>query len=284
MAANKPHVIVLGNEKGGTGKSTISMHIIVQLLRMGHKVGSIDVDARQGTLTRYITNRKNHGLAHHPSLPMPEHMTIHRSTKEMIPEAHAEEMARFMETMNALSGNHFIVIDTAGNDAFLSSHAHTLADTLITPMNDSFIDLDLLVRIEINEKNRERDSMRPSTYAETVWNQKKQRLASNQPAIDWIVLRNRLSHIQARNKIEMARVLDVLANRIGFRVAEGFTERVIFRELFLSGLTLLDMHDTDRTLSASHVAARQELRQLIHALELPNMAQSLPLEDLKVSA
>ncbi len=284
MAVNKPHIIVLGNEKGGTGKSTISMHIIVQLLRMGHKVGSIDVDARQGTLTRYITNRENHGLAHHPSLPMPEHKAIHRSTKQMIPEAQAEERARFAETMNALAGNHFIVIDTAGNDTFLSSYAHTLADTLITPMNDSFVDLDLLVRIEINEKNRDRDSMRPSTYAETVWNQKKQRLASNLPPVDWIVLRNRLSHIQARNKVEMARVLEVISNRIGFRVAEGFTERVIFRELFLSGLTLLDMHDADRPLSASHVAARQELRQLIHSLELPDMSKNIPLEDLKASA
>ncbi|USO01852.1 MAG: ATPase [Alphaproteobacteria bacterium] len=283
MAPRKPHVIVLGNEKGGTGKSTISMHIIVQLLRQGHTVGSIDVDARQGTLTRYIDNRRNHALAHHPSLPMPEHVAIHRSDQTARADAESEESARFSETIKMLAGNNFIVIDTAGNDTFLSRLSHAHAHTLITPMNDSFVDLDLLVRIEINDKDRARDSMRPSTYAEAVWNQKKQRLSSNQPVMDWIVLRNRLSHIQARNKIEMARVLEALAGRIGFRVAEGFTERVIFRELFLSGLTLLDMHDANKPLSASHVAARQELRNLIKALDLPDLSQEVPLEGLKVA-
>lgn len=268
MRAN-PYVIVLGNEKGGTGKSTISMHLIIQLLRTGHKVGSIDVDARQGTLTRYVENRKRHALSFNPGLPMPSHMAIERSSHTNFLEAQTEETDSFHKALHQLKGCDFIIIDTAGNDTYLSRLAHSFADTLITPMNDSFIDLDLLVRIEINQKDRTKDSMKPSTYAETVWNQKKQRIIANKPVMDWIVLRNRLSHIQARNKVEMEKILQVLADRIGFRVAEGFAERVIFRELFLSGLTLLDLQDVGRQLSASHVAARQELRALMKSLNLP---------------
>lgn len=276
---HKPYVIVLGNEKGGTGKSTISMHIIIQLLRMGYKVGSIDVDARQGTLSRYIENRKRHALAHNPNLPMPDHMPIYCSQKLNSSEAQSEETASFHESITNLNNHNFVVIDTAGNDTYLSKLAHSFADTLMTPMNDSFVDLDLLVRIEINEADRRKDSMRPSTYAEAVWAQKKQRLMANKPVMDWIVLRNRLSHIQARNKVEMEKILNILANRIGFRVAEGFAERVIFRELFLSGLTLLDLQEVGKSFSASHVAARQELRNLMKGLQLPDLEKTLQKED-----
>lgn len=277
----EPYVIVLGNEKGGTGKSTISMHLIVQLLRLGYKVGSLDVDARQGTLTRYVENRKRQALAFNPSLPMPEHVPIERSHRAEFSEAQTEEADAFRSALNRLKGCQFIVMDTAGNDTYLSRLAHSYADTLITPMNDSFIDLDLLVRIEINQKDRTKDSMRPSTYAETVWTQKKQRIMANKPVMDWIVLRNRLSHIQARNKIEMERILQVLADRIGFRVVEGFAERVIFRELFLSGLTLLDLQDVGKQLSASHVAARQELRNLMKALNLPELDKQLEHNNMR---
>lgn len=275
MVREGPYVIVLGNEKGGTGKSTISMHLIIQLLRLGYKVGSLDVDARQGTLTRYVENRRRQALAFNPSLPMPEHVPINRSAKIESSEAQTDEADAFHTAFKQLKHCHFVVIDTAGNDTYLSRLAHSFADTLITPMNDSFIDLDLLVRIEINQKDRTKDSMRPSTYAETVWTQKKQRIVANKPVMDWIVLRNRLSHIQARNKIEMERILQVLADRIGFRVVEGFAERVIFRELFLSGLTLLDLQDVGKQLSASHVAARQELRSLMKALKLPDLDKQL---------
>ncbi|MBM3566952.1 MAG: ATPase, partial [Alphaproteobacteria bacterium] len=57
MPAKRAHVIVLGNEKGGSGKSTTAMHLIAACLRDGRSVASIDLDARQGTLTRYLSNR-----------------------------------------------------------------------------------------------------------------------------------------------------------------------------------------------------------------------------------
>lgn len=270
---HNPYIIVLGNEKGGTGKSTISMHIITQLLRLGYSVGTIDVDARQGTLTRYIENRRAYALPSNPTLLMPDHMAIHKSHSESASQAKQEEENKFITALESFQGHDFIVIDTPGSDSFLSQLAHSYADTLITPLNDSFVDLDLLVRVEIGEK----DAMRPSTYSEMVWEQKKNRLIRDKKQVDWIIVRNRLSHIVAKNKLEMERVLTALGNRIGFRLASGFSERVIFRELFLSGLTLLDMQEIGREMTLSHVAARQELRQLIEMINLPQLGEQLKL-------
>jgi len=269
--SKKPYVIVLGNEKGGTGKSTISMDVIVQLLRLGYSVGTVDVDARQGTLSRYVENRKNSALKENPSLPMPDHKAIFKSNSNEVEMAQTQEKDCLLKALDEHSQHDFIVIDTPGSDSYLSRLAHSYADTLITPMNDSFVDLDLLVRVEMSEK----ETMRPSTYSEMVWEQKKNRLLRDKQPVDWIVVRNRLAHIAARNKFEMERVLTLLESRLGFRVAAGFSERVIFRELFLSGLTLLDMQDAGRDLSLSHVAARQELRQLMEMIHLPHLGEQL---------
>jgi chromosome partitioning protein len=59
-----------------------------------------------------------------------------------------------------------------------------------------------------------------------------------------------------------------LSRRIGFRVVSGLSERVIYRELFPSGLTLLDRGQLGE-LGTSHIAARQELREMIGGLGLP---------------
>lgn len=264
-AQSKPYVIVLGNEKGGTGKSTASMHLITSLLYQGHTVGSIDVDARQGTLSRYIENRKNliqqKGLA----LSMPRHYPVFRSTEESVRAAQEEEQDRFHQTLALLQDCQFIVIDTPGSDTYLSRLAHSHADTLITPLNDSFIDLDMLVRVNPDSL----DILRPSTYSEMVWEQKKQRAIRDGGKIDWIVMRNRLSNIYSRNKEEMERVLQALSRRIGFRLVPGFGERVIFRELFLNGLTLLDMRQTNTPMTLSHISAKQELNALLEKINLP---------------
>jgi len=265
--AQKPHIIVLGNEKGGTGKSTVSMHVIVSLLRMGFSVGSIDVDARQGTLSRYIDNRKATSDKMKGKLPLSTHFPILLSQKTNRDEAVKEDAQNLEDAISKLLTKRFIVIDTPGSDSPLSRAAHAVADTLITPLNDSFIDLDMLVRL----KSDTLDIIRPSTYAEMVWDQKKQRAIRDQGSIEWFVLRNRLSSISARNKEQMEDVIHTLAKRIGFRYISGFGERVIFRELFLSGLTVLDLEDCKMQMSLSHVSARQELRNLIQAINLPNV-------------
>lgn len=261
-----PHVIVLGNEKGGSGKSTTAMHVIVALLAAGKRVGSIDLDARQGSLSRYVENRKKTADGMLTPLPMPEHIAIHQSAADSRDAARQEDEAKLAAALQQLQGCDFIVIDTPGSDSALSRAAHIRADTLISPLNDSFLDLDLFGRIE----DEGATIKRPSVYAETVWEQRKRRAMAGGKPIDWIVMRNRLSSLDARNKRDIGRLLEALAKRIGFRIAPGFTERVIFRELFPRGLTLLDLSRQDAGVQwrMSHVAARAEVRDLLDALNL----------------
>jgi chromosome partitioning protein len=263
----KPYIIVVGNEKGGSGKSTVAMHVIVALLSEGLDVGSIDLDSRQGSLTRYVENRQHSAESLPKKLPMPEHIAVARSKAESVADAAEEEAAALDAALKQLGRMDFIVIDTPGSDSTLSRRAHILADTLITPLNDSFLDLDVLGRIDKTGKR----VTRPSIYAEMVWDQRKRRASAGAKPIDWVVLRNRLTTLDARNKREIARLLGELAKRIGFRIIPGFTERVIFRELFPRGLTLLDLTkvDTGIEMAMSHVAARQEIRELVTALKLP---------------
>jgi chromosome partitioning protein len=263
-APQRARVIILGNEKGGSGKSTAAMHLIVGLLRAGKTVGSIDIDSRQATLTRYLENRAILAEKKGVDLPLPTHRLIPRSKLE--PGARqADEAERFTAALDALSRTcEVVVIDTPGSDDPLSRLAHSFADTLVTPMNDSFIDFDLLAKVDPDTHK----ILRPSLYSEMVWEQKKRRAMRDGGSIDWIVMRNRLASTEAKNKRAVGQVLDALARRIGFRVAPGFGDRVIFRELFLSGLTLLDLRQpgVERTLNMSHIAARQEVRELLTAV------------------
>jgi chromosome partitioning protein len=261
-------VIVFGNEKGGSGKSTTAMHVIVGLMRLGYRVGSLDIDSRQWTLTRYLSNRaqtiKREGL----DLPMPQHVFLSRSDRPNRDEAEAEDKARLEAVLLKLSTQvDYVVVDCPGTDTFLGRIATSYADKLVTPVNDSFIDLDLLANVD----GRTVSVQRPSVYAEMVWEQRKERAKRDGGNIDWVVLRNRLSSINARNKIDMARVMEELSTRIGFRIAPGFAERVIFRELFLRGMTMLDTFEIGESGKPrlSHIAARQEVRGLINALQLP---------------
>jgi len=268
-ARQRPHVIVLGNEKGGSGKSTTAMHLIVALLRGGGSVGSLDLDARQGTLTRYVENRQ--ASAAELPLPLPRHAAIRASQLDSAVAAAAEDRRRFAEAMAGFADCQFVVIDTPGSDTGLSRIGHSHADTLVTPLNDSFLDLDLLARLDREGKR----ILGPSVYAEAVWEQRKRRALADGGSIEWIVMRNRLSSLDARNKRDIGRLLEQLSRRIGFRLAPGFTERVIFRELFPRGLTLLDLDPGGArlALNMSHVAARQEVRALLKAIGIEGMAK-----------
>lgn len=266
------HIIVLGNEKGGSGKSTVAMHVAVGLLRLGFRVATIDLDARQGTFSRYFYHRARRAAQTEHALPMPDHHAIHKSTLDYVSEANADEAWRLGELIGKLRfSTDFIVMDTPGTDSFLSREGHSYADTLITPINDSFVDFVLLGTVDPVTKR----VTRPSIYSEMVWEQRKRRAMRDGGTIDWLVLRNRLSTLNARNKKDMEDALFALAERIGFRAAGGFSERVIYRELFLQGLTMLDTLEDggDIPFSMSHIAARQEVRQLMEALSLPAIWQ-----------
>lgn len=273
IADQTPFIIVLGNEKGGTGKSTVSMHVIVHLLRLGFQVGSMDIDARQGTLSRYVENRLVFCQANGIKLPHCDHRPILKSTLPHRDDAEKDERDRFVHCLEELRSKDFIVIDTPGTDSYLSRVVHSYANLLITPLNDSFVDLDMLARVD----SQTGSVIRPSTYSEMVWEQKKQRAIRGLESFDWLVMRNRLSSIHAKNKEDMRNALEQLAKRIKFRICKGFGERVIFRELFLKGLTVLDLADAGIELTLSHVAARQELRSLIQEINLPAINHKLAL-------
>jgi len=261
-------VIVLGNEKGGTGKSTTAMHIIVGLLREGYTVGAIDLDARQGTLAHYFDNRRIYSAKMELELPHPAYRAVGRSELRDRFAAEEDERARLARAITELSEScDVIVLDTPGSDSPLSRTGHSYADILITPMNDSFVDLDLLGRVDF-ETN---EVLVLSDYSEMVWEQKKTRAQRDGGTIDWVVMRNRLAALDSRNKRNMDVALEGLSRRLGFRLAHGFSERVIFRELFLKGLTLLDVREegADVTLTMSHMAALQEVRNLLQTIGVP---------------
>ena len=264
----KAYVVVLGNEKGGSGKTTTCMHLIVSLLRLGFTVGTIDIDARQRSLSRYLENRRQTMLKEGVTLPQPQHVVIQRSPFNIVQEAEEDERERFTKALSRLiAANDFVVVDSPGSDTFLARVAHAYADTIITPINDSFVDLDVLATVD----GQTMKIIKPSIYSEMVWEQKLQRAKRDGGSIEWIVMRNRLSNIDAKNKRFMTQVTTDLSRRIGFRVAPGFSERVIFREMFLQGLTVLDIMEAggNASLSMSHVAARQEVRDLLKTLNIP---------------
>jgi chromosome partitioning protein len=266
-SAKKAHVIVLGNEKGGSGKTTTGMHLIISLVRLGFTVGSIDIDSRQRSLTRYLENRRQTMLKEGINLPQPQHVVVAKSPFNIVQEAEADEQERFTSALAKLrAANDFVVIDSPGSDTYLARVAHTYADTVITPINDSFVDLDVLATVD----GQTMKIVKPSIYSEMMWEQKLQRAKRDGGSIEWIVMRNRLSNIDAKNKRFMTQVTTDLARRIGFRVAPGFSERVIFREMFLQGLTVLDIMEAGKSgsVSMSHIAARQEVRDLLKTLKI----------------
>ncbi len=264
------HIIVVGNEKGGAGKSTVSMHVATALARMGHKVGTLDLDLRQRTLARYFENRTTFMRRHEIDLPSPEFHELPEIDRATLPAGENIYDRRLSVAVAALEKSRdFILIDCPGSHTRLSQVAHSLADTLITPMNDSYIDFDLLAHVD-GDTNK---IIGPSVYSEMVWNARQLRSQAGLKPVDWVVVRNRLGAQQMHNKKKIGDALDDLARRIGFRVAPGFGERVIFRELFPRGLTLLDLRDigVKGQMNISNVAARQELRDLIKALDLPGV-------------
>ena len=264
------HIIVVGNEKGGAGKSTLSMHIATALARMGHKVGALDLDLRQKSFGRYVDNRRNFLEKSGLDLATPAYSDLPEIDPSTLQPGENIYDHRLSAAIAALEpGNDFILIDCPGSHTRLSQVAHSLADTLVTPLNDSFVDFDLLAHIDSDGEK----ILGPSVYSEMVWNARQLRAQAGLKPIDWIVMRNRMGAQQMVNKEKMGRALDHLAKRIGFRVAPGFNERVVFRELFPRGLTLLDLRDIGvKQLNISNVAARQELRDLLKALNLPGVS------------
>ena len=265
MTASAPHRIVFANEKGGTGKSTTAVHIAIALAYQGARVAAIDLDPRQRTLHRYMENRAETLRRREIDLPIARFAVFNGSEPEEL-EALAAEMGE---------GADYLLFDTPGKDDPFARQAAVTADTLVTPLNDSFVDFDLIGQVD-PETFKVR---RLSFYAELIWEARKKRamatIREQKREMDWVVVRNRTQHVEARNMRRLDQALGELSRRGGFRVAQGLSERVIYRELFPSGLTLLDKGHLGE-LGTSHLVARQELRQLVAGLNLPPVSQAAP--------
>ncbi|MFN4240040.1 MAG: division plane positioning ATPase MipZ [Erythrobacter cryptus] len=258
LRPGQAHRIVFANEKGGTGKSTTAVHVAVALAYLGARVAAIDLDPRQRTLHRYVENRlatlEKRGL----TLPTPY--------CEVFRGAEAEELLAMIRRLEAHCD--FLIIDNPGRDDPFARLAVEQADTLVTPMNDSFVDFDLIGQVDAESFKVRKLSF----FAELIWEARLRRsrmtIEQQRPEMDWIVVRNRTGHVEAKNQARLLKALSEMSRRVGFRVTQGLSERVIYRELFPSGLTLLDKGHLGE-LGTSHLVARQELRALVKALALP---------------
>jgi chromosome partitioning protein len=258
-------IIVVGNEKGGSGKSTVAMHVAIALIKSGRSVATIDLDARQKSFTHYIENRRAWAKRIDRDLATPDHFCLgsvsYPTAEDEVAGSKtlAEAIARLGRTHDA------VVIDTPGHDSYLARLAHALADTLITPLNDSFVDFDVLGTLDPETFG----VTGSSHYADMVEEARRQRQLLNEAAIDWIVLRNRLSMLASRNKRLVGDGLQELSQINNFRCVDGLAERVIFREFFPRGLTAVDDLN-EITLGTrptmSHVTARAEMQTLLGSI------------------
>ncbi|WEK45590.1 MAG: division plane positioning ATPase MipZ [Candidatus Andeanibacterium colombiense] len=256
----RPYRIVFANEKGGTGKSTTAVHVAVALAYQGARVAALDLDPRQRTMFRYLENRVETERRREITLPGARFGVFTGET--------VEELDRLADELG--EGCDFLIFDTPGRDDTFARHVATEADTLVTPLNDSFVDFDLIGQVDAETFKVKRLSF----YAELIWEARKKRAMSTikdqRREMDWVVVRNRTQHIEARNQKRIDDALTELSKRVGFRVAKGLSERVTYRELFPSGLTLLDKGHLGE-LGTSQVVARQELRGLVAGLNLPRI-------------
>jgi chromosome partitioning protein len=269
---SRAQVIVVGNEKGGAGKSTLAIHIVCGLMHAGRKVAILDLDLRQRSMSHFFSHRTAWTAANGVTLPMPVEPDL-GDGKALARADEAEQMARFETVFDeaVASGAEVILIDTPGGDTVLSRAAHARADQIVTPMNDSFVDFDMLGTVDPVTL----ELLKPSTYSESVWEARKYRAIQEgrHVAIDWIVVVNRMAVAEARNRRRLEERMLKLSKRVGFRVGPGLRDRVIYRELFPFGLTVADLSNAVRPVAVSlaHVAARQEMRNLMQALGLDDV-------------
>jgi chromosome partitioning protein len=258
------HTITLANEKGGVGKSTLAFHLCAALGDAGYRVAAIDLDRRQQTLARCLVNRSGTARRLGVALPTPAYAVLHQPSGSML----HQEISRIGWDCD------YVVIDAPGHDCPIARRAIAMADTLVTPVNSSFIDIDLLGKFDPTTLR----FMDVGYFAKLVGEISAERQRQNMAAIDWVVAPNRVRNGANQNQTSVASALRRLAPRAGFRLAAGLSERVAYRELALLGLTHLDLKRIPQ-LGKGRPIALQELRDLVEDLALPVRLEDPPLFD-----
>lgn len=275
---DRPEVVVLGNEKGGSGKTTVAIHLAYGLADAGLRVGTIDLDGRQATFSRFVDNRRKLVLseAEGTSIKFTDHRRISLSRNATEETLTDEKLRQLVTALDSLSHCQYVVVDTPGSDHMLCRAAHVLADVLITPLNSSFLDLDALVKVD-----REANQISgPSAYSEMVVYMSEARAELGGDLIDWLVLTNRIPNVPTRVHREVTDVLRKLAERLGFSFLPSLHERVIFRELFLKGLTVLDTGQDEgpSPQTIASITAREEVEALVDGVLARGPWKSLAAE------
>ena len=248
--------------ESGSGKTTVAAHLAIGLSRRGFAVGTIDLDSHQRSLTRYLDNRRMWCQDNDVSLVLPEHLLIEPSSQDSRSIAYQEDLHALNEGLASLGeGCDIILIDCPAGDGALARAAHSLAEVLVTPLNDSFVDLDPLLQFRPGSFQ----VLALGVYFQMLWENRNERHRSGLAPFDWIVLRNRLSGLADQNKRNLAHVLEKVSPILRFRLADGLGERIIYRQLFQQGLTLFDIDEPKTSIlpTHSHEAARQELGDLL---------------------
>lgn len=260
LPTKKSHIIVFANEKGGVGKSTTAFHICVALCNAKEKVAALDVDLRQLTLDRALNARAETARRMAIDLPSPRQILLAQST-----EAELETKIRMAQIDCS-----FIIIDVGGHDSPIARRAIYMADTIVTPVNDSFIDLDMLGHIDPHTG----ELKTLGAFARLVEHLKEPGLARREKPLDWVVMQNRSRSLGTKNERKFLDALHTIAPKAGFRLVPGLRERVIYRELFPIGLTLFDLELIPDIGRPAQHNARREIAEMLDALKLPNQTLS----------
>jgi chromosome partitioning protein len=241
-------IITVANEKGGVGKSTLAFHLAVALADTGHKVLALDLDRRQQSLSRALTARNGTAKRLGVRLPLPRHLLLQKPSGAQL----CQELARAGWDCD------YVVIDAPGHDSPITRRAIAMADKLISPVNSSFVDLELFGRFHpVTHK-----LTGPGCFSAMVSELRLARAEAAMAPLDWLVMLNRKRRDTSHNQDRIESALRRLAQRMDFRLGAGLHERVAYRELVLLGLTQLDLHRIPQLARAKSLVTGEVMQML----------------------
>ena len=237
-----PKILLFANEKGGSGKTTCAIHLIIALLHLGKTAASIDLDERQQSLTRYIENRQKTSDTQEIPLLLSEHFQI--ANESTLSNTNCIEIfeKKFDQLLQKLSNYDFIIIDIPGNNTKINRLLHYYADIVITPINSSFIDVDLIGKVNADDLSL----ISHGVYGNLFLEERDRTFKKKNKKPEWIVVHNRYSAYESLHKRNIDFALRCMSKKMDFKLIPGFRDRLIFKELFLKGLTLLDANSINK--------------------------------------